>query len=95
MNIWLDSRRNELFVVDLCLTSFTAAFAFVGMVASIFGMNLNSKIQTSVAGFYIVLIGGAVLILLSIGGFLAFLRLRFGVFRPEPRLPYSSAGPSG
>ena len=40
MQIDLDYRRNELFKVDILLTSFTAATGLVAAVSSIFGMNL-------------------------------------------------------
>ena len=45
VNIDLDFRRNELFKVDILLTSGTLATGLVAAVAGIFGMNMNNNVE--------------------------------------------------
>jgi len=45
VNIDLDFRRNELFKVDILLTSGTLATGLVAAVAGIFGMNLMNNVE--------------------------------------------------
>ena len=76
INIDLDFRRNELFKVDILLTSGTMATGLVAAIAGIFGMNLRNKFELSVAAFYGTTFG---ILLLCFG--VAFFIYRWTKFR--------------
>jgi magnesium transporter len=46
VNIKLDQHRNQLISTDLVLTALTCAMAIITTIAGIFGMNLDSGLQT-------------------------------------------------
>ncbi|KAK9825912.1 hypothetical protein WJX81_005713 [Elliptochloris bilobata] len=57
LNLELDQRRNELVALDMVMTILTMGFAFVAMIAGIFGMNLGPlPIQDDNIHFYVVVI---------------------------------------
>ena len=45
LTVSLGCRRNELVAMDLVITSVMTAFAFVSMIAGIFGMNLRNAME--------------------------------------------------
>jgi hypothetical protein len=45
VTIQLDQRRNQLITIDLIFSSFMTAISMMTVVASYFGMNLNSNLQ--------------------------------------------------
>ena len=46
VSIKLDTHRNALITVDLVLTAFSACLAIVTAISGIFGMNLESGLET-------------------------------------------------
>lgn len=46
VSIKLDTHRNALITVDLVITAFTACLAIVTAITGIFGMNLESGLET-------------------------------------------------
>jgi len=46
VSIKLDTHRNALITVDLVITAFTASLAMVTAITGIFGMNLESGLET-------------------------------------------------
>ncbi|DBA67525.1 TPA: hypothetical protein ACH3X2_001803 [Trebouxia sp. C0005] len=86
--IELDSRRNELVALNLVVVIITVMFAFVAMVAGIFGQNLHFSSTTTGTGIFLAvtissLVGGGVLCF----GLLAYARYK--------RLLMIPSGPEG
>ncbi|KAL4425925.1 hypothetical protein ABPG75_009941 [Micractinium tetrahymenae] len=78
--IQMDHRRNELVATDLMVTTGTAGFAWVAMIAGLFGMNLNSGVQELAhwTVFALSLLGGA----LIVAAIVAWIRHRRLMFIP-------------
>lgn len=72
----LDRRRNELHGLEVLLTAITLSFAFVSMIAGIFGMNLQSGWESRRNGFIIV-----TWLSIGAGGFIFLLLVVFLRFR--------------
>ncbi|DBB07621.1 hypothetical protein WJX82_008530 [Trebouxia sp. C0006] len=86
--IELDSRRNELVALNLVVVIITVMFAFVAMVAGIFGQNLHFSSTTTGTGIFLAvtissLVGGALICF----GLLAYARYK--------RLLMIPSGPEG
>lgn len=81
--IQMDHRRNELVATDLMVTTGTAGFAFVSMIAGLFGMNLNSGVEETAHWFWSVfaltLVGGAAIVAVIV----AWIRRRNLMFIPS------------
>ena len=74
MQVDLDKKRNALFAGQLLITLITAGFSFIAMVAGIFGMNLNSGVETANGWFLGVTVLSAGLAVSVTVGLVAFLR---------------------
>ena len=78
INIDLDFRRNELFKVDILLTTGTLSMGLVSAIAGIFGMNLQSggeEDETDKSYMYFVLValiasGGCILLFVGLALYL-------------------------
>ncbi|KAL4420981.1 hypothetical protein ABPG77_001300 [Micractinium sp. CCAP 211/92] len=81
--IQMDHRRNELVATDLMVTTGTAGFAWVAMIAGLFGMNLNSGVEELPHWFWTVfslsLVGGATIVAVIV----AWIRYRRLMFIPS------------
>ncbi|PSC73830.1 U4 U6 small nuclear ribonucleo Prp31-like [Micractinium conductrix] len=81
--IKMDHRRNELVATDLMVSVGTAGFAWVAMIAGLFGMNLVSGLESAQGAFWGVvgasLLGG----LAIIAGLIAWIRYRRLMFIPR------------
>ena len=95
INIDLDFRRNELFKVDILLTSGTMATGLVAAIAGIFGMNLESGGEPETdanSHYYFVLVAviasvGCIVIFACLVMYLKYKRL---MFVPEPKIVSST-----
>mmetsp|Transcript_4559 Transcript_4559/g.11895 ORF Transcript_4559/g.11895 Transcript_4559/m.11895 type:complete len:287 (+) Transcript_4559:1129-1989(+) len=97
INIDLDSRRNELFKVDILLTCGTMSMALISAIAGIFGMNLHSGGEAEYEGedkshIYFILTsiiasGACVLLFVGLVWYLKYKRL---MFVPEPKIVSST-----
>ena len=95
INIDLDFRRNELFKVDILLTSGTMATGLVAAIAGIFGMNLQSGGEPEVdqsSHNYFVLVSviacvGCIFVFIGLVCYLKYKRL---MFVPEPKVVSSA-----
>uniref|UniRef100_A0A7S3XEP0 Magnesium transporter n=1 Tax=Picocystis salinarum TaxID=88271 RepID=A0A7S3XEP0_9CHLO len=85
INIDLNSKRNELFGLEVILTSFTAVFGFVAMIGAIFGMNLENRWEDSHVAFMWVTIGSCLVGFLIIMLVMWYLRRRRVLFVSLPR----------
>ena len=59
----LDTSRNQLLVADTTISIVTLAFTIGSFVGSIFGMNLNSYVQTAPYNFAVVCVATSVFII--------------------------------
>lgn len=85
INIDLNSKRNELFGLEVILTSFTVVFGFVAMIGAIFGMNLENNWEESHVAFLWVTIGSCLIGFLIILLVVWYLRRRRVLFVSLPR----------
>lgn len=85
INIDLNSKRNELFGLEVILTSFTVVFGFVAMIGAIFGMNLENRWEDSHVAFVWVTIGSCFVGFLIIMLVIWYLRRRRVLFVSLPR----------
>lgn len=82
VEVSLDHRRNELVATDLMVTTITAGFAWVAMIAGIFGMNLL-EYSKSTSFFVVVMMIGTVPGCLIVLGIVAWVRHRRLMFIPN------------
>jgi len=76
VNIKQDSQRNQLLMLEIVLTSGTFCLAIVATVASVFGMNLANRSETSFGGFVLVTALASVTAVAAFGGIVWFMRAR-------------------
>ncbi|GMH39163.1 hypothetical protein BSKO_07061 [Bryopsis sp. KO-2023] len=83
INIDLDHRRNELHALEVLVTSITLMFAFVSMVAGVFGMNLRTGLENELNAFVWVTIVSVIVAVTLFVGLLYYVRSRRLMFIPN------------
>ena len=80
LQVDLDKKRNALFAGQLLITLITAGFGFIAMIAGIFGMNLDSGVETARGWFLGVTVlstGLATSVTISLVAFLRYHKMLF------------------
>ncbi|DBB04147.1 hypothetical protein WJX77_012034 [Trebouxia sp. C0004] len=88
--IELDSRRNELVALNLVVVIITVMFAFVAMVAGIFGQNLHFSSTTTGTGIFLAVTISS----LVVGGLLCFGLLAYARYKRLLMIPSGPEAPS-
>lgn len=87
--IELDSRRNELVALNLVVVIITVMFAFVSMVAGIFGQNLHFSSTTTGTGIFL----AVTLSSLAAAGLLCFVLLSYARYKRLLLIPSGPEAP--